>query len=101
MLWGDPTSDSNYQTNWNNNVTAAISTGTRHLLAFNEPDVNGLTPAVAAASYQKFMQPHASSSVKLGAPAVTNGGAPTGLTWLQEFIGNCTGCTIDFVPIHW
>jgi hypothetical protein len=35
----------------------------------------------------------------LGAPAVTNG--PSGLPWLKEFLGNCTGCQIDFVPLHW
>lgn len=101
MLYADPSNDANYQANWKNNVTAAIKSGSKHLLAFNEPDINNLSPAAAAASYKKFMQPYASSTVKLGAPAVTNGGGQTGLTWLTQFLGNCTSCTIDFVPIHW
>ena len=46
------------------------------------------------------MQPFAGGA-KLGAPAVTNGGSPMGLTYLEYFIGNCTGYTIDFIPIHW
>lgn len=101
MLWGDPTNNAGYQVDWKNNVTAAIKSGSKHLLGFNEPDINNLSPAAAAASYKIFMQPYASSTVKLGAPAVTAGGPPTGLTWLTEFLGNCTSCTIDFVPIHW
>ncbi|KAH9206455.1 glycosyl hydrolase catalytic core-domain-containing protein [Leptodontidium sp. 2 PMI_412] len=35
----------------------------------------------------------------LGAPAVTNG--LSGMKWLKEFLGLCTSCRIDFVPIHW
>jgi hypothetical protein len=35
----------------------------------------------------------------LGAPAVTNG--PNGLPWLRQFLSLCTGCKIDFLPIHW
>jgi len=46
------------------------------------------------------MQPFAGKA-KLGAPAVTNGAAPLGLTWLSSFISDCQLCTIDFVPIHW
>lgn len=101
MLWGDPSGNPSYISDWQSNAAAAIQSGSKHLLAFNEPDVNGLSPAQAAASYQHYIQPLASSTVKLGAPAVTNGGAPTGLTWLGEFLGNCTQCTIDFVPFHW
>ena len=88
MLWGDPTNNPSYIGEWQGNASAAIQSGSRHLLAFNEPDVNGLSPAQAAASYEQFMQPFASATVKLGAPAVTNGGAPAGLAWLGDFLGN-------------
>lgn len=57
-----------------------------------------MDPASAAAAYKQYMMPYA-STFSLGAPVVTNG--PTGLPWLQEFIALCTGCQIDFVPIHW
>jgi hypothetical protein len=46
------------------------------------------------------MEPFACKA-RLGAPAVTNGPSPMGLAWLSNFVGACTGCTIDFVPIHW
>lgn len=39
--------------------------------------------------------------MKLGSPAVTNGGAGMGLDWLSKFIHQCVGCKIDFVAIHW
>lgn len=100
-MYSDPTGNQQYISSWKANATAAIKNGTTHLLAFNEPDINNLSPKQAATAYMNYMQPFASSTVKLGAPAVTNGGPPTGLTWLGQFLGNCTSCTIDFVPIHW
>lgn len=45
------------------------------------------------------IEPLKANGVRLGAPAVTN--APSGLPWITEFLGNCTACSIDFVPFHW
>jgi Glycosyl hydrolase catalytic core len=72
-------------------------------LRFNEPDLStqsNISPTDAAAGYKTWMQPFAGKA-RLGAPAVTNGGSPMGLTWLENFLNACSGCTIDFVPIHW
>lgn len=46
------------------------------------------------------MEPFAGQAL-LGTPAVTNGGAPMGLTWLSNFMEACTGCTFDFINLHW
>ena len=56
--------------------------------------------SASVAAYKAYIQPFA-GRVLLGAPAVTNGGSPGSLTYLSYFLGNCTGCTVDFVPIHW
>jgi hypothetical protein len=88
------------------NVNASITNyGTDAILSFNEPDscFGGsacMTVSASVAAYKAYIQPFA-GRVLLGAPAVTNGGSPGSLTYLANFIGNCTGCTIDFVPIHW
>ena len=80
--------------------------GTTAVLAFNEPDGCGegqacLTVASAVSGYQTWMNP-LTGSVSLGAPAVTNGvGTGIGLDYLKTFLANCTGCHIDFIPIHW
>lgn len=100
MLWG---ADATHTGAWPTNVAKALAAGSDHLLAFNEPDLaaqSNLLPATAAAVYKQYMQPYAGQA-KLGSPAVTNGGPPSGLTWLSQFMGNCTGCTVDFVAIHW
>ncbi len=60
----------------------------------------------AVAGWKSWMDPlsesTSTSGVKLGAPAVTNGiGTGIGLDWLREFLSACTGCTVDFVPVHW
>lgn len=90
---------------WSQNVETAISEGADAILSFNEPD--GCYPGSACmtvnqsvAGYKSFMQPFA-GRVRLGAPAITNGGPPSSLTYLAEFLGNCTGCTIDFICLHW
>lgn len=84
---------------WSDHANAWIAAGTSHLLAFNEPENEGqsnIDPAPAADAYRQYMQPFAGKA-KLGGPAVSN----DGYTWMSEFLGNCTNCTIDFVPIHW
>lgn len=101
MLWGLA---DEFTSSWSSNAQAAIDSGSKYLLAFNEPDNSGqsnISPADAAQGYQTYMNPF-SGSAQLGAPAVTNGGSPEGLTWLEDFISACNGaCDIDFVPIHW
>ncbi|KAI9847144.1 MAG: hypothetical protein M1838_001001 [Thelocarpon superellum] len=100
MLWG---TSSDKTSSWSSVASAAIKAGSKHLLAFNEPDNAGqanISPEEAAAGYKQFMQPFAGQA-QLGAPAVTNAGSPAGLAWLESFLGLCTDCQIDFVPIHW
>ncbi|KAB8303810.1 hypothetical protein EYC80_005184 [Monilinia laxa] len=100
LLWG---LTSTFTGAWNAAASSAISSGTKHLMSFNEPDLSSqanLGYADAAAGYKQYMEPFAGKA-KLGAPAVTNGAAPMGLTWLKSFLSECSDCTIDFVCIHW
>jgi hypothetical protein len=99
MLWGlrDP------MQNWESNTEKAIMSGTTHLLSFNEPDIDSqanLTVTAAMTGYLDYLQPF-TGKVKLGSPAVTNGGGHMGLGWLKDFLSGCSSCTIDFVAIHW
>ena len=96
--------------NWEDGVKKALARGSsnpKYLLAFNEPDQPGaraqMDPGAAAAAYQKYMNQHSSSSVKLGAPSVTNGVVNgMGLTYLANFLSACNGkCIIDFIQVHW
>ncbi|TFK45938.1 hypothetical protein OE88DRAFT_1668575 [Heliocybe sulcata] len=99
MLWG---TSSDHTTNWNANANAAIAAGSTHLLGFNEPDLSSqsnISPQDAAAAWKQYMEPFAGKA-KLVSPAVTNGGAPMGLAWMDEFMTACTGCTIDAIAIH-
>jgi len=104
MLWSDA---SDLTGSWASNAQAAINSGSKHLLGFNEPDlcVSGagsscMQMSSAVKAWKQYMEPFAGKAL-LGSPAVTNGGSPMGLTWLQNFMGNCTGCHIDFINIHW
>jgi hypothetical protein len=48
--------------------------------------------------WRKYMEPLKSFNVRLGAPAPTN--APDGKRWLQSFMSECDGCTIDFIVVR-
>ena len=99
MLWNT----SNYHVpNWKSNVDTAISNGATHILGFNEPDLSAqanMSPQEAANAWTNMEQ--FGSKVKIGSPAVCNGGGATGLNWLTDFMGKCSGCQIDFIAIHW
>ncbi|KAL6712369.1 hypothetical protein ACN47E_000246 [Coniothyrium glycines] len=89
----------------------AIKTMPTHLLTFNEPDNcepygggSCMSVDAAVAGWQQHVQPLKSLKelIYIGAPAVSNaGGDNAGLGWLEKFLGACTGCSIDFICIHW
>lgn len=84
---------------WERDASSWIAAGSEHLLAFNEPEIPGqsnINTTAAADAYRKYMQPFAGKA-QLGAPAVSNDGRD----WMTKFLAQCSGCTIDFVPIHW
>ncbi|KAI4745822.1 hypothetical protein E4T50_03821 [Aureobasidium sp. EXF-12298] len=104
MLWSNASDLTN---SWATNAQASINAGSKHLLGFNEPDL--CVPGAGAScmemnsavkAWKQYMEPFAGKAL-LGSPAVTNAGSPMGLTWLGNFMGNCTGCHIDFINIHW
>lgn len=73
--------------------------GTGHLLSFNEPDrpdQAAMTPQEAADAYRTYMHPYIGRA-QLGSPAISNGG----YAWLQDFLGRCSDCHIDFIAAHW
>lgn len=98
MLWGDGTNS------FVSDVRNAVPK-VKYVLAFNEPDMikdwggSDMTPQRAADAFKAYIQPLAANGVKLGAPAVS--GASWGRDWLVSFMQACTGCTIDFIPLHW
>ncbi|KAF4555195.1 Glycosyl hydrolase catalytic core domain-containing protein 1 [Elsinoe fawcettii] len=90
---------------WPAAVETALASNATHLFSFNEPDgcftgSSCMSMSDAVSTYQKYMQPYAGRAA-LGAPAVTNAGAPHGLDWLGRFMAACDGCTFDFVNVHW
>ncbi|PGG98363.1 hypothetical protein GX51_06850 [Blastomyces parvus] len=99
MLWGPRVYGS-----WNAAAEAAVAAGSENLLAFNEPDIvsqANMSPEAAAEAYQHYMNPFAGRA-RLGSPAVSNGGPPMGLSWMQRFLDVCAGnCKIDFLAVHW
>lgn len=105
MLYND---DVGLLESWNAKATSAIAAGSSALFSFNEPDLCGsgsacMNVSTAVSTYKQYMQPLAGKAL-LGAPAVTNGASDTstiGLDYLSSFLSSCTGCTIDFVNVHW
>ncbi|KAJ7896639.1 glycosyl hydrolase catalytic core-domain-containing protein [Mycena olivaceomarginata] len=75
----------------------ARAVGATTILAFNEPDLGSqanMTPESAASLYKQYIHPLSAKGFKLATPAVTNGGAPAGLAWLDAFLLACSGCAL-------
>lgn len=80
--------------------------GATSILTYNlRPQQSGqsnLTPSDGASLWQTYIEPlkSANPSLRLGSPAPSS--APSGKTWLQEWLSACNGgCTPDFIALHW
>ncbi|KAJ7503628.1 hypothetical protein B0H11DRAFT_1983624 [Mycena galericulata] len=69
------------------------------LFTLNEPDINGITPAQAAAWYIQNINP---LPIKKALPAVTASTNPgQGLDWLSQMLAACAGqCFFDYINLH-
>ena len=102
MLWG--LDDSLY---WFSAASNALSGRSRHLLSFNEPDIEtqaNMPPNLTAVSHIAYLNPFAGQA-RIGSPAISNSqimDPPQGITWLKDFFTACDGrCAVDFVAYHW
>ncbi|CAK5263775.1 unnamed protein product [Mycena citricolor] len=94
MLWGHQDSGIFVQT--------VRQLGASTVLGFNEPNEYGqsnIGVPEAVQMWKAYIQPLKNSGVRLGSPAVSSG--PSGLPWLVNFVASCSGCSIDFVVVHW
>lgn len=116
MMWGADLQNLQ-STTFYDNVKELIDGGRNitRVMGFNEPDTthevggSSIPPANAATAWVANFIPLQEMGVEVGLPAMT--GAPSGLVWLQEFLGNCSelisegndqkNCTFDFLPVHW
>jgi len=99
MLWGERQIGQ-----WTDTINQTIrSREVTHALAFNEPQQSGqsnLTSQQGADLWRAYVQPLKAQGIQLGSPAPSS--APSGKTWLQEFLAVCGGdCTVDFIALHW
>lgn len=101
MLWGLKL---DFAQTWPANAQKAINGGSKCLFSFNEPDLGSqanMSPQLAAQKHIELMNPFAGKA-RIGAPAITNSGAPNqGIDWLKQWFAACGGnCVADFVNIH-
>ncbi|RDA94864.1 hypothetical protein CP533_4274 [Ophiocordyceps camponoti-saundersi (nom. inval.)] len=105
MLWGNKPM---FIDSWHSNAEKAISSGSKAILSFNEPDNGGqakMSPELAAQLHVQHMNPYGGKAL-IGSPAVTNSGNPgEGLQWLEGFLKACENhpenCRVDFCVVHW
>ncbi|KAJ6466892.1 glycoside hydrolase [Mycena sanguinolenta] len=102
MLWGEK--DVSGWTDASNGVNATISQRKpTAVLGMNEPQETGqsnLTPQQGADMWTSYIEPLKSQGLRLGSPAPSS--APSGKTWIQDFLTACNGaCTVDFIALHY
>jgi hypothetical protein len=103
MLWGNIPEHTN---RWRTNADKMISSGSTHLLSFNEPDhpdQSNMSPESAAQAHVEYMNEYAGRA-RIGSPAITNSNIPGQSTdWLKNWVNACkgAGCVYDFCVAHW
>lgn len=99
MLWGAKMLDG-----WASSIENALSSGSQHILGFNEPDLGSqasMSVQEAVDAYRQHITPYADRAT-LVTPAVTNGGGPNmGLDWMKSFLTSCSDCKASVMAIHW
>lgn len=99
MLWGSRDAEGWQETIGDTIDEYNVST----LLGMNEPNLSSqsdLTPQEAAILWKQYIQPYKTRGLRLASPVPTN--APTGPTWLQDFLGACgSDCTVDIIALHY
>ncbi|KAK0448716.1 glycoside hydrolase [Armillaria borealis] len=100
MLWGGRQTNE-FSSTINDTVAGG---GVTAVLGMNEPQEtqqSNLTPSEGADMWKTYIEPLHSrfEGVRLGSPAPS--GAPSGKTWLEQFLTECDGCTVDFIALHW
>ncbi|KAM7206275.1 Glycosyl hydrolase catalytic core domain containing protein [Rhypophila sp. PSN 637] len=101
MCWSD---GKGFPATWKQNAQKAIDSGSKHLLSFNEPDLDSqanMSPSHAAQAHIDLMNPFRGKA-RIGSPAITNSGSPNmGISWMKQFFAACAGnCAVDFVVAH-
>ncbi|KAI0267409.1 glycoside hydrolase [Gloeopeniophorella convolvens] len=99
MLWGQDQIGS-----WQSTINQTIQQRAVHAaLTFNEPELpsqSNLTAQQGADLWKQYIQPLKTEGLRLGSPAPSS--APSGKTWLQEWLQACAGgCSVDFIALHW
>ncbi|KAF3386497.1 Alkali-sensitive linkage protein 1 [Penicillium rolfsii] len=99
MLWGAKDFGG-----WFTAVETALSSGSEYIMGFNEPDMSSqanMSPSEAASYYNTYITPF-SGKAKLISPAVSSSTtAGLGLSWFEEFMGDCSSCGITGLAVHW
>lgn len=96
MYWG-----SKKKSAWNKVKAHFNKYPPKHILAFNEPDIEsqaGMTPDEAVNEFMKELQPLADKGVSVSSPQMVYD-----LGWLEDFMKKCKskGCKISFIALHW
>lgn len=97
---------------WADKANAALASGSNHLLAFNEPDLDtqaNMPVSESVRAWKEHISPFAGRA-RLGSMAVTNGQGPMangqdpmGPLYIKRFFEACPQCEQEcsFVALHW
>jgi hypothetical protein len=106
QIWGiDDARTSEFLQALDTNFSSSTTLPSFPILTYNEPNepTQALcSPSDAARHWRTHLEPLRQvngGKYTLGSPAVTS--APDGKVWLNEFLGNCSGCGWDFTTVHW
>lgn len=86
---------------WNQRKSEISKHNSKHILAFNEPDVASqanMSPDEAVSLFMKELQPYAEQGIRVSSPQMV-----FNMDWLNQFMDKChsAGCNVSFMALHW
>ncbi|TCD71305.1 hypothetical protein EIP91_011076 [Steccherinum ochraceum] len=97
MMWGDKDDGAI------KSLVSKASTAADNLILFlNEPNQDGqsnMSPQHGCDLYHQYLKPGEALGYKYITPATSS--APSGLTWVKDFLACCKDCQFSGVAIHW
>jgi hypothetical protein len=84
-------------------IDMSIKKNNKYILAFGEAGTTGdyyMDAATAAGLWKQYLAPYAAKGMSVSAATNLDGPGPADWTYLDQFIGNCTGCDFGFLSFH-
>ncbi|KAL8941308.1 MAG: hypothetical protein Q9216_002327 [Gyalolechia sp. 2 TL-2023] len=91
--------DSDADGTFTKNAEAQVAKGAKHLFSYGELAAGKLSVQQIVQLFKTSMQPFADNGISVSSPTTLQN--DNDFEWLEQFLQECQGCSVDFLAIHY